>query len=235
LFSEQPEFAEEDFLKIIAERNYKNIQAREWAVKGWKAFDQGFGCLPIGLGQTHNPEYTGRFGFAWTMCVGTPIIPNMFGGEREHKILWFSPYNFFSPHLAARLNLHFENVVRNWQESSRCLTAANVLEGSRLSTRDAAAALAHLLAALSALNFCIGAEISQMPNNDGRFRDLIRSEIKLTEKFTALVKGHPWVWDNSCWNPHITVLTQHGLGINKKDNHNAFTAKLDLMNKYLTS
>lgn len=158
LFNQQPKLSAEAFLTKLAARMYRSARARKEAIAGWKAFDEGFGKLPIGLGDTGNPQYSGRFGFAWSMCIATPMLEHLFGDERRHEIHWLSPYNFLTRTLATRLEFHFWQILARWSRAAKHFAAADRLEGhTAFSTREAISAQAHLLSVRSASHWCLGA------------------------------------------------------------------------------
>ena len=232
LFGAEPGLGEDAFLDELAASMYSRPEARSWAVRGWRSFDRGFGLLPIGLGQTGCRMFSGRFGFAWSMCIATPMVRAAYGvSDREHEFHWFSPYNFFNRPLAPRLEIAFRQVLEQWVESSRCLAVADALEGgSPASAREAAAAEAHVLSAFSVLNWCAAA-IAAHPDGGARpdrFDGIIEGEISLTRRFIAHLRAHPWVWANNCWHPHRTPLSQKGLGFLPEDG-DTFQAKLRVM------
>jgi hypothetical protein len=231
LFNQNPKLNEEEFLKELSKKVYHNSEAQVWAIKGWQAFDQGFGKLPMGLGATDNPQFSGRFGQAWSFCIATPMIFEAYKDvDSWHYYHWFSPYNFFKPSLSNRLQTWFTAVIFDWQEASRYLAMADALEGhTDASAMESVAAEAHLLAAMSALNWCNAARLLVNQKDKPQFNDLARNEIKLTEKFLALTRQYPWIWDNNCWHPHHTPLSQRNLGIDNNRFHNTFESKLFIM------
>jgi hypothetical protein len=231
LFNENPNLNEKEFLNQLAQKIYKNPDAQALAIQGWKAFDKGFGKLPMGLGDTENPKFAERFGQAWSFCIATPLEVEAFGDvDRWHYYHWFSPYNFFKPSLSNRLQTWFTAVIVNWQEASKYLGLANEIEGhTELGEMESIAAEAHLLAALSALNWCNAARLSVDKKDLSQFNDLCSNEIELTQKFYDLTKKYPWVWDNNCWHPHHTPLSQRNLGLDINRFHNTFESKLYIM------
>jgi len=233
IFNLKPTISEDALLEILAAKRYTNKKAMTLAIKGWKAFDKGFGYIPMGLGDTKNPDWSGRFGFSWTLCMATPIIPANFGkDERWHEFFWFSPYNFFRPETAQRVEIQFHKMILYWQEASMYLEAAADLEGTIKSNFDACAAKAHLMCAMSALHFCTGANLSAIPDNKS-FKDLLLSEIELVTKFNDFYKQHPWIYDNSCWHPQFTPLAQRKTWGDKEGwrygYRNPFEAKIEVM------
>lgn len=237
IFNQQPTISENKLLETLAAKRYANKKARELAIQGWKAFDKGFGYIPMGLGETKSPNWSERFGFSWTLCMATPIIPANFGMEdRWHEFFWFSPYNFFRPQVAQRIEIQFQKMTMYWQEAAIYLEAAADLENTPESTRDVFAALAHLMCSESALHFCIGASLSAIPDNKS-FKDLLLSEIELTTRFNEFFKQHPWVYDNSCWHPQFTPLAQRKTWGDKEGwlygYRNPFEAKIEVMKRSL--
>jgi hypothetical protein len=134
--------------------------------------------------------------------------------------------------MAQRFEIQFQKVVLYWQEASMYLQSASIMEGTSDSTRDAHAALAHLMCTQSALNFCVGASLSSNSENKS-FKDLLLSEIELTAKFNDFYKQHPWVYDNSCWHPQFTPLAQRKTWGDKEGwrygYRNPFEAKIEVM------
>lgn len=235
LFDEFPHLKEGDFLRMLATRVYQKSEARDWGVNGWKAFDKGFGKLPIGLGQTGSPAFSGRFGQGWCLAIATPMEWEAYGDtDRWHEFHWFSPYNFFRAPIADRLQTWFTQVVEYWHEAALDLAVADEIEGhTQESSIEAIAAEAHYLAASSAVNWCNAARLSKNKENTYAFRDLCRSELDLTERFYELLKENPWIWDNNCWHPHHTPLSQRKLGIDITRFHNTFESKIFIMKKRL--
>jgi hypothetical protein len=231
LYAAKPALSDDAFLGELAEKMYAQPAAREWAIRGWKAFDRGFGHIPIGLGETGCRIYSGRFGFAWLLCIATPMVRGAFGGgDHEHGVHWFSPYNFFHGKLAIRLEIAFRRALDEWAEASRYLAVANSLEGCAASSaREAASAEAYVLCTHSALNWCIAAGIDR-PGSGGAsyFDELAEGEMDLTRRFQALLQVHPWLWANNCWHPHRTPISQIGLGYLATDT-DTFVAKLRIM------
>jgi hypothetical protein len=231
IFNAYPEISPQDLLERIASVIYTNPEARKLAILGWRHFDEGYGHLPIGLGETNCQEFSGRFGFAWTMCIATPLVREAFGDtDQKHRIHWFSPYNFFNRTLVDRLETQFLQVQSYWQQAENCLSAAAALDGDSIRSRhEAIAARAHLLGVASALNWCNACRYASNPALRNSFADVIRAEIGLTQQFLALSSSHVWVWDNCCWHPHQTPMSQKYLGFEGLQTHNTFEAKLAIM------
>lgn len=234
LFNEHPQLNEEDFLSELSKIMYKNTKAQVEAIKGWKMFDQGFSYLPIAMGNTGINAFSGRFGFAWSMCIATPIIKDFFlSSEKCNSIHWFSPYVFFNSKTADTLLVEFQKVFDKWQEAACNLTSADFLEGqTEFSHHEAIIAQAHVISAQSALNWCMAVKVAT-EKNDSNFNELLNNEILLTKKFKTFVKDNPWVWGNNCWHPHHTPLSQNGLGTGTKKYRNAFDAKIEVMERSL--
>jgi hypothetical protein len=213
---------------------YKNKKAQECAIAGWRAFDRGFGYLPVGLGNTGKRFFTGRFGFAWTMCISTPInFGTLMRVNADRDVHWFSPYAFFTPQLAPRLETQFSKVLYYWTEASRQLCMADALEGKTdYSIREAATARAHVFGVQSALNWCHAASLPNTQDQRARFNDICRNEIELTKAFSELLKKYPWVYDNNCWHPAQTPISQKGLGFTQQD-RDPFKAKIAIMENNL--
>jgi hypothetical protein len=231
LFHENPGLDEGAFLRTLAARLYRQPAAREPAVRGWQAFGRGFGNLPIGLGDTGcNQQFSGRFGMAWSMCIATPLVRQAIADtDQRHKIHWFSPYNFFRPNLSDRLKACFLRVLADWQVAAHELAAADALEGRTMASRhEALSAEGHVVCALSALNWCEAARVARTADGSGRFAQAQRSESDLVGRFQGLLRQWPGLWDNNCWHPHHTPLSQHGLGLSLERYHDAFAAKLAL-------
>ncbi len=223
LFNEKPDLTEDEFLRELASRMYKNHEARINAISGWKAFDRGFGFLPVGLGKNNSIAMSGRLGMAWTMCIGTPMIRAAFTDSCENKVHWFSPYNFFTSALSSRLKVQFEKVLTNWELSSKYLAAADSLENhSAYSHRESVITKAHVLAVQSALYWCDAALIAK---NKILFAGIKEKEMERTNALINLMKNDSWIWDNNCWHPHQTLISQQGLGYLAAD-RNAFEAKV---------
>jgi hypothetical protein len=230
LFRTNPGLSEKAFLRSLAVRMYRDPRARQQAVAGWQAFDRGFGQLPIGLGETGRKQFSGRFGFAWSMCIATPLLQRLIGEERGHEIHWFSPYNFFTPSLAPRLGFHFQRVLAAWTESLAHLAVADRLEGeTEASRREYLAVQARVLSIHSVLHWCLAARLDDKRN----FRDLMRTELELTERFHPLLRKHPWLWDNNCWHPHRTPLSQKQISPLLKEHKDVFRAKIEVMRREL--
>ncbi len=231
VFHAQPDLSEPAFLEVVARRLYRKKPSRACAIRGWQEFDRGFGCLPIGLSDTGCPGYSGRIGFAWSMCIATPIVREAFGDvDQGHARHWFSPYNFFNRSLAARLETHFTRALQAWEEASRSLSQADAAEGgTAASSRERLVAQAHVLSLRSVLHWCQAAQRASNEADAGSFEDLRSQEIEVTLQFRKLVQEHPWLWDNNCWHPHHTPCSQRGLGLEKSPSRNAFDAKLKVM------
>lgn len=45
----------------------------------------------------------------------------------------------------------------------------------------------------------------------------------------TLRDAHPWIWENNCWHPHRTPLSQKGIAPNLPSFRDAFDAKLKVM------
>jgi|GEM_PF-1353311 len=228
LFHENPGLDETAFLHDLAERLYRRPSARPAAVRGWQAFGRGFRGLPVGLGQTGCNEFSGRFGMAWSMCIATPLVQKAFADtDQGHKIHWFSPYNFFTPKLSGRLEVCFLRVLADWQAAAKELALADALEGgSAASRREALSAAGHEVCALSALDWCAAARVAKTADGAGRFRVVQGLESDLVRRFRRLLRQWPGLWDNNCWHPHQTPLSQRGLGLRLEQYHDAFAAKL---------
>ena len=228
LFHENPRLDEAAFLDALAARIYRQPAARGHAVRGWQAFGRGFGNLPIGLGETGCNEFSGRFGMAWSMCIATPLVRQAIGDtDQQHKIHWFSPYNFFRPNLAGRLKACFQRVLADWQIAARELAAADALEGGTVVSRhESLSAEGHVVAVLSALNWCEAAGAAKASDGGARFAQARRVESDLVHRFQQLLRQWPGLWDNNCWHPHHTPLSQRGLGLSLERDRDAFAAKL---------
>src|SRR5579871_619239 len=234
VFSRDPNVSEDELLARVAGRLYRNSNARAAAIKGWKQFDQGFGRIPMGLGGTGNPQFSGRFGFAWPLCLATPLVAEAFGDkDRWHEIFWFSPYNFFLPPAAPRIQVHFVRVLSCWQESLDQLALADRLENTEASRREHVAIQAHVLGARSVLNWCAGAALAnEHPLPTGSWKILLADELQLTKDFQELRTQHPWVWANNCWHPEQTPLHQKHVGFTAED-RDPFVAKIRILDTAL--
>ena len=228
LCQEEPDSSEVALLERLAAERSDDPEVRAHTVRGWQAFDLGFGVLPVGLGGTGRKMFSGRIGFSWSLCIATPLFPEYIGEERRHEIYWWSPYNLFSPSLAPRLGFHFLKVLTHWQEADRALSIAAALAGtSESAQRDAIAARAHLLSLRSVVNFCQAPVLQQ--SHPELLPDLMRNELEVTRQFVALYREHPWIWVNNCWHPHRTPLSQKlGLGVHPAGT-DAFEIKLKAM------
>lgn len=228
LFHENPGLDEAAFLHEVAARLYRRPEAREPAVRGWQAFGRGFGNLPIGLGETGCDQFSGRFGMAWSMCIATPLVRHAISDtDQRHTIHWFSPYNFFTPRLSDRLEACFLRVLADWQVAAEQLAIADALEGrTDASQREALSADGHVVCLLSALNWCAAARVAKTAEGADRFRQAQRLESDLVRRFQGLLRRWPGLWDNNCWHPHHTPLSQRGLGLSLERYQDAFAAKL---------
>jgi len=235
IFSQNPDCSEATLLKCVAQNLYRNPVAQTQAIQGWIDFDKGFGELPIGLGGTGTPEFTGRFGFAWPMCIATPLVPSAFAErDRKHDIFWFSPYNFFTPANAPRLQFHFTQVLTWWKRSRLSLQSADQIERKENSQRESVAVAAHCLGVRSALNWCAAASMSRHSSQvPSKWKHILQEELAYTEAFQSLLLQHPWVWANNCWHPMQIVLHQKQLGFTPKDT-DPFVAKRRLLEKDLS-
>jgi hypothetical protein len=231
VFNREPDISQTALLDRVAAELYRRPEARKLAISGWNAFDRGFGYLPVGLGDTHCDQISGRFGMAWNMCIATPLVRVAFGdADQRERIHWFSPYNFFNSTLVDRLETQFLRVQSHWQWASRMLAAATALEnGSESSRHESIAADGHLLAVASALNWCNACRYARTPALASSFDDLVLGEIDLTKRFYKLSMANPWLWSNICWHPHQTPMSQRYLGFEGLTTHNTFEAKLKIM------
>jgi len=219
---------EEKTLGEIAAARSPLPAAQEHTRRGWELFDKGFGLLPIGLGKSEQSLYSGRVGFAWSLCIATPLLPKLIGGDRHHELHYFSPYNFFTPQSAPRLGTHFLRVLALWQEASTELALASALApDSEAAERDVLTAKAHVISMTSVMH-CVMAP-GLLATTPESFPDLLKSEIEITRRFAAVVNAHPWIWGNHCWHPHQTPLSQR-LGLGEiSQGTNAFAFKIRTM------
>lgn len=217
-------------VEIIAGRVFSSPLARNAAIEGWSAFDQGFAELPIGLGNTGLEGFSGRIGFAWSMCIATPMLREWFGGDRGHMIHWFSPYNFFHGELAGRLQRQFEQVETHWRAAWNGLETARRTELTNgFAEREAVSALAHLMSVESVLNWCHAAACIERDDLEA-FDPIAVAELELTRRFEMLVGQYGWVWENNCWHPHRTPLSQRGIWAERPAGAmNVFAAKIRRM------
>lgn len=231
IFNASPDISEDVLLKLIAKEIYKREDAQKLAIAGWSAFDKGYGYLPVGLENMDCKAYSGRFGFAWTMCIATPLVREAFGdSDQLHRIHWFSPYNFFNSALVDRLETEFLRVQFHWQQASRLLTAASTLENdSPPSGHEAISAEGDLLGVASALNWCNARRYARTSARSRDFDDLALLEIDITQRFLELSSANGWLWNHICWHPHQTPMSRKGLGFEDKTTHNTFEAKLKIM------
>jgi hypothetical protein len=233
VFNTNPGISESGLLQKVAAAIYKNPEAQKLAIRGWQSFDEGYGRLPIGLGETHCSQISGRFGFAWTMCIATPLVREAFGdSDQEHRIHWFSPYNFFNSTLVDRLETQFLRVQDCWQRAAAALASAAALDGESVrSSHESIAARAHVLGVASALNWCNACRYARHPALKSSFADVMQTEIDLTRQFLDLSSQYDWVWSQICWHPHQTPMSQKHLGFEGVKTHNTFEAKLAIMQK----
>jgi hypothetical protein len=231
VFNAEPGISQSDLLKRVAARIYKSPAAQALAIDGWLSFDEGFSQLPIGIGETNCAQFSGRFGFARTMCIATPLVREAFGdSDQRSRIHWFSPYNFFNRSLVDRLEMHFLRIQNCWQRAAAALAAAAALEGDRArSSHESVAAQAHVLGVASALNWCDACRYARDPALQSSFVDVARTEMDLTRQFLDLSSQHDWVWNHICWHPHQTPMSQQHLGFERVKTHNTFEAKLEIM------
>lgn len=234
VFSKDPNVSEDELLALVAGRLYRNPNAQASAIKGWRQFDQGFGKIPMGLGGTGNPQFSGRFGFAWPLCLATPLVASAFGDkDRWHEVFWFSPYNFFLPLTSPRIQVHFLRVLADWEGSLDYLALADRLEHTDASRREHVAVQAHVLGARSVLNWCTAAALAnEHPLPVGSWKVLLAEELELTKSFQALRVEHPWVWANNCWHPEQTPLHQKHIGFTPGD-RDPFVAKIRILDAAL--
>ena len=234
VFSADPDIHEDELLRKVAATLYRQKAAQEAAIAGWKYFDEGFGKLPIGLGGTTNPQFSGRFGFAWPMCLATPLVAPAIGHkDRWHEVFWFSPYNFFTPENSPRIQVHFRRVMDCWEHSLDRLALADKLEGTENSRRECVAVQAHLMGVTSVLNWCAAAALAnQKPLPSGSWAVLLGEELKLTRQFQELRKQYPSIWANNCWHPLETPLHQKGIGFAPED-EDPFVAKIRILENAL--
>jgi len=241
VFSQVPNCSEAAFLQRVAQKLYSNATAQANAIQAWRDFDQGFGELPIGLDHTEIAQFSGRIGFAWPMCIATPIVASAFSDrDRKHEIFWFSPYNFFTFSGAPRLEEHFSRVLKLWSSSLSAMQAADRIERTRNSRRELIAVKAHCLGAQSALNWCTAAHLAsdssenRADGNQFKWAKILEAELAVTKEFQSLRGSNPWVWANPCWRPNQTVLHQRSLGFSAND-RDPFIAKLRITEFALNS
>jgi hypothetical protein len=234
VFSQNPSCSESILLQNVAQRLYRNATAQAHAIQGWIDFDRGFGELPVGLAGTGIAQFTGRLGFAWPMCVATPLVPSAFADrDRKHDVFWFSPYNFFTFSGSPRLRIHFVRVLKLWNASLRCMQAADRLESTENSRREAIAMEAHYLGVRSVLNWCAAAELARVqPTAQSAWDQLFEDELTTTREFQSLLGQYPWVWANNCWHPAQTVLRQKLIGFTSED-RDPFAAKVRILESAL--
>ena len=136
--------------------------------------------------------------------------------------------------MAERLDFHFARTLDAWEEASQELSRAEAMDGRTTSgQREALVARAHVLSLRSVRNWCRAARWATNRKAPDLFDAVCREEIELTRQFRDLVRGHPWLWDNNCWHPHQTPLSQRGLGLGEKPFRDAFEAKLEVMKQHL--
>jgi len=234
VYQHQTPLTEESFLQEVAKKLYNNVTAQQYAIAGWKAFDKGFGYIPMGLGNNKRNAMSGRMGEAWTMCIATPInLPYLLQEKSDGASHWFSPYNFFNTQLSSRIETQFLKVLYYWQEASRLLSMADAVEGNtENSSREAISAKVHVLGVMSALNWCHSAMLPNTPDREQRFRDIYKSELQLTKEFYSLWQKNNWIYDNNCWHPFQTPLSQGEVGFDLKTDRNPFVAKIKIIEKY---
>jgi hypothetical protein len=242
LFNDRPDLNQDAFYTELAARTYRSPRARAHAINGWKAYEAGHGALPVTLGQTglHPVSIAGRMGVGVAMCISTPLdFTEIRDEDAKWEIHWFSPYNFITTKLADRFLIHFTKVLSRWQESNLHLNLADELEGRSLISHQAAvSASAHVLSTLSIINWCNAAILKRAGTNAGRFVDLARNEIALTEQFYQISRENPWLYHNSCWHPDYTPLSQKIKGLSTelvRPGVSAFEVKMKLMRESLTA
>ncbi len=86
-----------------------------------------------------------------------------------------------------------------------------------------------MLSLRSVRNWCQAAQCASSHTAPEAFNRICLMEIELTREFRNLVQQHPWLWDNNCWHPHQTPLSQRGLGLDASRHRNTFDAKLEAM------
>ena len=236
VFNAEPGISQPDLLEKVAAAIYKTPEAQKLAITGLQSFDEGYGQLPIGIGQTNCSQFSGRFGLSWTMCIATPLVREAFSNsDQEEHIHWFTPYNFFIGPLVDRLETHFLRVQNSWQRAAALLEAAATLDGDRVrSSHEAIAARAHVLGVASALNWCNACRYAMDPALKSSFADVVRTEMDLTRKFLDLSSQYVWVWNHICWHPHQTIMSQRHLGFEGVKTHNTFEAKLAIMQRNMS-
>jgi len=170
---------------------------------------------------------------SWTMCIATPLVKEAFSNaDQRDRIHWFTPYNFFISPLVDRLETHFLRVQNSWQQAAALLASAASLDGDRTrSSHEAIAARAQVLGVASALNWCNACRYATQPALENSFADVVRTEMDLTRQFLELSSQHVWVWNHICWHPHQTIMSQKHLGFEGLQTHNAFEAKLAIMQR----
>jgi hypothetical protein len=120
--------------------------------------------------------------------------------------------------------------MEDWHKACQELVIADAIDGgTSASRREALVAQAHILSLRSVRNWCRAARCASHQDTPDLFDAVSIAEMQVTMDFRDLVRDHPWLWDNNCWHPHQTPLSQRGLGLERTHFRDAFEAKLAVM------
>ena len=187
---------------------------------GYADVAAGWRAIPLALGEEN---FSARFGQAWPLTLATPLVRSAFAAhDQGHRIHWFSPYNFFRADTAARLRPHFARMLEAWIRAELAFAAAAAEDPGIADEHLAVQAC--VLCVRSALTWCSAA----VCEDDTNFDTCIAHQLVLVGRMQALLAAQPDLWENNCWHPHQTAISQRGLGFAPGD-RDAFAASLRIM------
>jgi hypothetical protein len=221
LFQERPELRADVAVAETIRRswNLSDVTAASLA-DGYADFASGWKAIPLALGEK---DFSARFGEAWPMTLATPLVRSAFAAQDQgHRVHWFSPYNFFRADTASRLQPHFARMLASWSRAELAFAAA-AAEDIRLS-EELQSVQACVLCVRSALTWCSAAACV----DDASFASCVAQQLGLVQRMQALVVERPDLWENNCWHPHQTVISQRHVGFLPED-RDAFVASQRIM------
>ena len=221
LFQERPELRTDVAVAETIRRMWTlAATTADGLAQGFADFAAGWRAIPLALGEAN---FSARFGQAWPMALATPLVRHAFAAhDQGHRIHWFSPYNFFRPDTASRLRPHFARMLEAWDRAELAFAAATREDGGLADEHLAVQAC--VLCVRSALTWCSAA----IATDDEAFAVCTRQQISHITSMQKLLSARPGLWENNCWHPHQTAISQRELGF-ASDDRDAFTASLRIM------
>ena len=216
LFQERPELRTDVAVAETIRRSWHLTRATAARLaEGYAHFAAGWKAIPLALGEAN---FSARFGEAWPMTLATPLVRSAFAAQDQgHRIHWFSPYNFFRADTEQRLRQHFITMLQWWSHAEQVFAVA--AEEDRRLTEEWQSVQACILCVRSALTWCSAAACV----DDATFATCVTQQIALVERMQALLAAKPDLWENNCWHPHQTAISQRHVGFLSED-RDAFVA-----------